>query len=376
MGNSRQSVVPHQGQQTWVHPGVFMDKDQLHFMKHKVSKGEQPWLGAYNVMMSDPLASLTRKAAPVPMVQCGSYSNPDVGCSDERKDSIAAYAMSLAWYITGQKEYAHKAIEYMNAWSAVVKDHNNTNAPLQSAWVGSTWARAAEIIRHTSGCWDDAGVQNFEAMLKNVYLPKVIPGAGTWNGNWELVMMEAAIMISVFVEDPTSYDKAMTKFLARVPAYIYMRSDGDFPVPPANTSIFTKESVIKYWYNQTTFVDGLSQETCRDLEHTGYGVASISHVAETSRIQGRDLFVEDMGARLRATMEFHAQYALGAPAPSWLCGGKLTGQLKNVTEVGNSELVLRLGKSMPQTKSYTLKQRPGGENGLFVLWETLTHGRV
>ncbi|KAF5132976.1 hypothetical protein E5D57_003598 [Metarhizium anisopliae] len=188
--------------------------------------------------------------------------------------------------------------------------------------------------------------------------------------------MEAAMMISVFVVDSTSYDKAMTKFLARVPAYIYMLSDGDLPVPPANTSIVTKANVIKYWYNQTIFVDGLSQETCRDLEHTGYGVASISHVAETSRIQGRDLLLEDTGVRLRAAMEFHAQYALGATAPSWLCGGKLTGKFRNVTEVGYSELVLRLGDSMPQTKSYTLKQRPGGENGLFVLWETLTHGRV
>ncbi|KAF5132975.1 hypothetical protein E5D57_003597 [Metarhizium anisopliae] len=172
--------------QNWVHPGVFMDKTQLKFMKHKVFKGEQPWLEAYNVMMSNSLASLNRTVSPVPMVECGSYSNPDVGCTAEREDSIAAYAMSLAWYVNGQDKYARKAIEYMDAWSAVVKDHNNTNAPLQAAWVGSTWARAAEIIRHTSGCWNDTGVQKFEAMLKNVYLPKVIPGAGTWNGNWEL----------------------------------------------------------------------------------------------------------------------------------------------------------------------------------------------
>jgi len=146
------------------------------------------------------------------------------------------------------------------------------------------------------------------------------------------VMMEAAIMIAVFLEDSTSYDQAMTKFLARVPAYIYLTSDGDLPVAPTGSSYTTSEELIAYWYGQTTFVNGISQETCRDLEHTGYGVASISHVAETSRIQGRDLFVEETGTRLRYALGFHSNYALGAAVPSWLCGGTLTGKFLNGRE--------------------------------------------
>lgn len=37
-------------------------------------------------------------------------------------------------------------------------------------------------------------------------------------------------------------------------------------------------------------MDGLAQETCRDFGHTGMGIAAAMHVAETSRIQGRDLY--------------------------------------------------------------------------------------
>lgn len=36
-------------------------------------------------------------------------------------------------------------------------------------------------------------------------------------------MMEAAIGISVFINDRKSYDKAMDIFLKRVPAYIYLK---------------------------------------------------------------------------------------------------------------------------------------------------------
>jgi hypothetical protein len=37
----------------------------------------------------------------------------------------------------------------MDAWLATITDHTNSNAPLQSAWAGSVWPRAAEIIRYT-----------------------------------------------------------------------------------------------------------------------------------------------------------------------------------------------------------------------------------
>ena len=170
----------------FVHPGVLLNATQLNFMKSMVASNTAPWSTTYNLMMTNSLASLDRSASPVVMVECGSYSNPDVGCTAERQDSIAAYTMSLAWYITGQTKYASKAIEYMDAWSAVVTGHNNSNAPLQAGWVGSMWARTAEIIRYTDAGWSTSQVSQFENMLKEAYLPEVIVGATNYNGNWEL----------------------------------------------------------------------------------------------------------------------------------------------------------------------------------------------
>lgn len=201
------------------------------------------------------------------MVECGSYSNPDYGCTDEREDAIAAYTNALAWYFTRDERYARKSIELMDAWSAVLRDHTNSNAPLQTGWAGSSWPKAAEIIKYTyGGAWANSG--RFATMLRDVYLPEIINGSNS-NGNWELTMTEAAVGISVFLEDRASYDKAVARFRTRTAAYVYLNSDGELPKTVPSQHLDTRDKIVKYWQGQSTFVTGLTQETCRDFTHTG-----------------------------------------------------------------------------------------------------------
>lgn len=356
---------------TFTHPGVLLGRSQLDLIRTKVRAGEQPWKGAYDQMMANPLASLSRTPKPRAIVECGPYSNPNNGCTDERQDALAAYTQALAWYVTEDPRYAQKAIQLMDAWSGVIQDHTNSNAPLQTGWAGSSWPRAAEIIRYTYTGWPQDRVNRFATMLRNVYLPKVINGSHS-NGNWELSMIEAALGISVFLEDRTSYDRAVAKFRTRVPAYIYLTSDGALPKTAPGSGLDTRAKIIAYWQGQTTFVDGLTQETCRDFVHTGYGLSAISHFAETTRIQGQDLYPE-VADRLRHALGFQSKYELGTAPPSWLCGGGVNRGLGPITEVGFNALHNRMGYAMSNTQTLTERQRPAGTNVLFVAWETLTH---
>ncbi|WP_066363135.1 alginate lyase family protein [Herbidospora mongoliensis] len=356
----------------FAHPGVMVSRAQLDFVKGRVQANAQPWKAAFDQMTASPFASLTRNPTPRAVVECGSYSNPNIGCTDERQDALAAYTLALRWYITGDARYATKAISIMDAWSAVLRDHTNSNAPLQSAWAASTWPRAAEIIRYTyNGGWPN--MQRFATMLRNVYLPEVVNGSSS-NGNWELSMMEAAIGIAVFLEDKAVYDRAVTRFRARAAAFLYVTADGPQPKYPPVGSVDTYSELVSFWHGETTFVDGLSQETCRDFTHTGYGISAISHVAETSRIQGQDLYPE-LTDRLRHALGFHSKYQLGTAVPSWLCGGSLHLGLGPITEVGFNALNTRLGIGMTNTQTLTERQRPAGTNYLFVAWETLTHAQ-
>lgn len=356
---------------SFTHPGVGVSRGQLDFVRAKVQAGAQPWKSAYDQMMASKYADLNRTPQPRAVVECGSYSNPNYGCTDEREDAIAAYTLSLAWYVTRDERYARKAVEIMNAWSGTIRDHTNSNAPLQTGWAGSSWPKAAEIIRYTYDGWAQGDVDRFSTMLRDVYLPKIINGSNS-NGNWELTMMEAAVGISVFLEDKGAYDKAVSIYRARVPAYVYISADGDLPKTVPSQKLDTREKIVNYWQGQGTFVDGLTQETCRDFVHTGYGISSIAHFAETTYIQGQNLYPE-VSERLRHALGFQAKYELGEQPPSWLCGGSVQRGLGPITEVGFNALHNRMGIAMANTQTLTEQSRPQGTNNLFVAWETLTH---
>jgi len=258
----------------------------------------------------------------------------------------------------------------MDAWSATIRDHTNSNAPLQTAWAASSWPKAAEIIKHAYGNWPNAG--RFAAMLRNVYLPEIYNGSNS-NGNWELSMTEAIQGIGVFLDDKAVYDQAISLFRVRTPAFVYLESDGVLPKTKPSQNLNTRDKIIAYWHGQTTFVNGLTQETCRDFTHTGYGISAISHVLETSRIQGIDLYGE-FGERLRHALGFQSRWERNLePVPSWLCKGSVHRGLGPITEVGYNALHTRLGITMTNTQALTESRRPAGSNNLFVAFETLTH---
>lgn len=361
---------------TFAHPGALVSRSQLDFVRGQVNAGQEPWASAYKQMISSKYGDLNRQAKPRATVECGSYSDPNNGCTDEREDAIAAYTMALAWYITQDSRYANKAISYFDAWSGTIKTHTNSNAPLQTGWAGASWPRAAEIIRYTYSGWSSSSITKFSDMLRNVYLPQTVNGSNS-NGNWELVMLEAALGISIFLEDRASYDKVYNKFLGRVPAYVYLTTDGAYPKAAPGSGLDTKDKVVSYWQQQSTFPEnGIAQETCRDFVHTGYGIASIAAVLETLRIQGNDLYGTDLGERLRYALGFHSRYEVGAEAvPSWLCGGSLNKGLGPITEIGFNALNTRRGVAMTNTQTLTERQRPAAGNNLFVAWQTLTHAK-
>ena len=361
--------------QGFTHPGVLDQKGQLDFVKAKIAAGQEPWKSALAKAKGDNLGKLSYKATPFSDVQCGSFSmNPNVGCSEEKDDAAAAYTQALIWAVTGDEAYAKNAIAIMNAWGPVIKKHSASNAPLQAAWAASVWPRAAEIMKYTYTGWAPADIKQFESMFKVAYLPYVENGADS-NGNWELSMIEATIGMAVFLDDKAHFDSAVSMWKKRVPAYFYLKSDGALPIAPDKGNYGTQAAIIKYWQGQSTFVDGLCQETCRDLGHTQFGLAATLNAAETALIQGVDLYsLEEK--RLTATLEFHANYLDGATIPTWLCGGALMQNTPSpMWEIAYNEYNGRLGASLPISLKVVNKIRPTGYNHMMV-WESLSHAQV
>jgi hypothetical protein len=278
-------------------------------------------------------------------VTCGSHSAAppgDTTCDSEKADSHAAYAHALLWILTGDEAEAKKSTAYMDAWAGVrmhtgyadptnpVTTSYSDNSPLQSGWVGTIWARAAEIMRYTYPAWTGAAAfgQYLQALVQYINLP--IPNTTELqNGNWQLSEADAWIQISVYNDNMTDYKAAVTKALAALKTYVYLTADGANPMAGGDvvdcyaaypSPHKSSGCGIDMWWGIATaasLLDGTTQETCRDLEHVQYGLGSAANAAETVAIQGiagEDLYGDttvNYGGRLFAAMEMQAQLLVG-----------------------------------------------------------------
>jgi hypothetical protein len=351
----------------FIHPGVLVNKPQLEELKRRVAQGIEPQKTAFEELKKSPFAQLDYLAQPRDTVSCGPYSNPNLGCKDEQNDCAAAYSQALMYAITGNNKYAENAIKIMNAWSKnLVGGHNYANGPVQAAWTGSVWPRAAEIIRYTYGGWAEADIAKFQNMLRVQYLPSLVQG-DCENGNKELAMAEAIINIGVFNDDKAVFDFGLTMWRKRTPAYIYLKSDGPTPIEPpgCGPAIWSNKGLMP------ELVDGLLQETARDAHHPGMAFASIVNGAETAMQQGVDLYKEE-GKRIMAAMEFYSKHLApnNVAVPENLTFSKL-----KTWDIAFNHFNKRLGMSLPYTTKVIPTLRPTGTDHHMV-WETLTHGDI
>jgi len=362
----------------FAHPGIVVSADRLAEVRSQLAAGREPWTSALARTRASWQAELDRRPAPVPVVQCGARNTIDVGCSAEVADAQAAYTDALVFALTGDQRYADKAIEIIDAWSGTLQRHDHDpvlrNGKLQSAWAAQELTKAAELLRHTGSGWSPDGVARFEDLLRRAYLPMVRDGQPGGGANGQLSMAEATMDIGVFLDDRAVFDEGVADWRAQLPAAFYLTSDGPAPVVPPETAI-TPKIVGAYWRNPVRYVDGLGQESCRDLDHTAMGLGAAVNAAETAWIQGVDLYGEQR-ERLVAALEHNARYLLDPGAAGWSCPDPvrlLNGESTVTGAVAYRHYALEGGVPMPATAAWLARVGPT-RSKLFMSWETLTHG--
>ncbi|HET6284983.1 MAG TPA: alginate lyase family protein [Polyangia bacterium] len=307
---------------------------------------------------------------------------PNIGCLEERADAHAAYAHALLWYLTGNQANADKAIAIMNAYATTLRAHTMANSTLQTGWSISVMIRAAEIIRHSGAGWSNADIDRFSTMVRNVYVRDLtqtqggVDGLISIFGNWALTIIEGITASGVFLDDHALFDRGLEMWRARFPSYVYLTADGALPVAPPDAKNASRAQLVAYWFGQGEFRDGVSAETCRDIEHLEYGLAAAANVAEIALKQGVDLYQEQQ-QRFIAMLEFHAPFVTGTGAPSWLCNGQFTRASAIETwEIAYNHFHNRRGMALPNTLTVVNAVRPTGAVSFHMAWESLTHAEL
>lgn len=275
--------------QPFVHPGLLQSRHDLDFMKGKVDAGEQPWKHAWENLLQQPFSAPDFQPKPTAHIVRGSYGRDAIGDRDLSNSANAAYSQALQWYITRDRAHSRKAIEILNAWSAMLWDFEGNDAKLLAAWTGAPFCNAAEILRATDAGWQPQEIERFRRMLLTVYVPLLRDFFSEANGNWDAAIADTLLSIAIFCDDRALFDSATAHVLHG----------------PGNGGI------TKYLYPS-----GQCEESTRDQTHTQLGLGYFVLAAQTAWTQGVDLY-SAADNRLALGLEYTARYLLGEDVPAY-----------------------------------------------------------
>jgi len=277
--------VLHAQEKPFIHPGMAQNRQDLDYMKKMVLAGVQPYKDAFEHLKS--ITPLTFKPQPFTHISVGSYGANSQGGGQLSRSADMSYNCALLWYITGDKAYADKAIEILNAWSPVLWDFDDNNAKLNVGLTSYYFLNTAEILKNTNSGWKPKDIEQFKRMIVGPYYQTIKDFFTEANGNWDGSMINSMLCMGVFLDDHAMFNRAVERFYHG----------------PNNSGI------TKYVYPS-----GQIQETLRDWGHVQLGIGEFEKAAQIAWTQGLD-FYGAAGNRLALAYEYTSKYMLGEDVP-------------------------------------------------------------
>lgn len=343
---------------SFVHPGLLHKQSDFDRMKSKVDAGAEPWLSGWKQLVSNSHSALSWQPNPADTVYRGSDGVHRENYGQLYNDIAAAYATALRWKVSGDKQYAEKSIQIMNAWSARLKGiAGNNDANLAAGLYGYQFANAAEIMRTYKG-WARADFTRFQKMMLNVFysmnhafLTRRERCMSHFYANWDLCVMSSILATGVLCDDRGIYNEAISYFK-------YGAGNGAI----ANAVYFIHPDGLGQW-----------QESGRDQGHTTLGIGLMGAFCEMAWNQGDDMYGYDNNRFLKGA-EYVAAYNLGDSVP-FKPYANCVGVVQNVISSGSrgntrpvwelvyNHYVNRKGLAAPNCARYAQKARPEGGGG-------------
>lgn len=327
----------------FVHPGCSYTQGQLDRMKAMVEAKVEPYYTTYLNLKNSEHASLDRKVSDRgTQIKEGQF-NGTVGI-----DGRCAHDLALLWHITGDRRYADKAVEYLNANNHYINTSARGTGPLDNGKI-NLLIEAAELMRDYDG-WNPGEQQKFKDMLTYPYYSNtenVFDKYGHWTnddlngvtfywniyngdcgryGNQGMFGMLAMLAMGVYLDNEIIYDRAL-RYVSGLP---HRSDDLAYPSGPpitgsrpsssdeyqntysldgrsSKTEDYGYDELLEYYF----YPNGQCQESSRDQGHVLAGVHKYIEFAEIAWNQG-DRFYSLHDNRLLKGIEFNYRYNLSS----------------------------------------------------------------
>jgi hypothetical protein len=343
----------------FVHPGGLHTDSDFARMRTKVAAGAQPWLSRWAMLTNNSHAQLTYTPNPQPIVYRGYDGVHAENYATLFNDIAAAYQCALRYQVSGDPNYANKAVEIMNAWSGTLTNISGTSDKFLAAGIyGYEFASVGEMLSRYGG-WSDSDKQAFKVMMLNVFYPMNHDFLVRHNGaclghywaNWDLCNMSSIAAIGVLCDDQTLFDEAVDYF---------KNGEGNGAIGKAG--YYMHPGHLCQW-----------QESGRDQGHNTLGVGLMGPLCEIAWNQGVDLY-SYAGNRFLAGCEYIAKYNLTNPVPyvtynncdevnQTVISTNGQGTLRPCWEMVYNHYVNRLGLAAPYSAQFATLVRPEGGGG-------------
>lgn len=328
-------------ERTFVHPGCSYTQGQLDRMKAMVEAKVEPYYTTYLNLKNSEHVQLDRKVSDRgTQIKEGQF-NGTVGI-----DGRCAHDLALLWHITGDRRYADKAVEYLNANNHYTNTSARGTGPLDNGKI-NLLIEAAELMRDYDG-WEPEEQQKFKDMLTYPYYSNTEDVAAKyadwqnddnngitfyWNilngdagryGNQGMFGMLAMLAMGVYLDNEIIYDRAL-RYVSGLP---HRADDLAYPSGPpitgsrpSSTDEYQKTYSLEgrsgkeedYGYDELLqyyfYPNGQCQESSRDQGHVLAGLHKYIEFAEIAWNQG-DRFYSLHDNRLLKGIEFNYRYNL------------------------------------------------------------------
>jgi hypothetical protein len=349
------------------HPCMLHMAEDFAFVKSKVDAGEAPWTEGYAILTASTYASSTYVASPVVTLirGGGSVEEPDAdNYSTAYHDAAAAYQTAIRWKISGDANYAKKAVEILNAWANTCTGiSGDSNKFLASGLYGYQFANAAEIMRDYSG-WSSTDFAKFKSWLTTVFYPLAQNFLEAHNGtcsshywtNWDIANMCTVLSIGILCDDLSKINYAISYFKKGI---------GNGNIDKAVVKIYTVDGEQL----------GQGQESGRDQGHATLNISLYGAFCQMAYHIGIDLFAYESN-KVLALCEYTAKYNLNetttVPFTQYEnCEGVVhtvvssseRGTIRPSWELMYNHYVKVKGLSAPWSEKFAEKVRPEGGGG-------------